>query len=101
MAMSNKRPIEAKIRIQSGQVLVIARSLPIQFQNVYYHVTCRGKAGQEIFSIDADRAKFLDPLGARMMSKGGDPGIRASELIWGWIKGRSEGSWGSITVRSV
>ena len=61
--MSTKRPFEAKIRIRCGQVLLIVRSLPSQFENAYYHVTCRGKAGKEIFSIEADRSESLDLLG--------------------------------------
>jgi len=40
----------------------MARPLRIQFENAYYHVTCRGNAGQEIFSNDADRSAFLDLL---------------------------------------
>ena len=40
----------------------MARPLRIQFENAYYHVTCRGNSGQEIFSDDADRSKFLDLL---------------------------------------
>jgi putative transposase len=40
----------------------MARSLRIQFENAYYHVTCRGNSGQEIFSNDADRLAFLDLL---------------------------------------
>jgi len=41
----------------------MARPLRIQFENAYYHVTCRGNSGQEIFSNDADRSTFLDLLG--------------------------------------
>ncbi len=41
----------------------MARRLRIQFENAYYHVTCRGNARQNIFSSDADRAAFLDLLG--------------------------------------
>jgi putative transposase len=41
----------------------MARPLRIQFENAYYHVTCRGNARQEIFSNDADRSVFLDLLG--------------------------------------
>ncbi len=40
----------------------MARPLRIQFENAYYHVTCRGNAGQEIFSNDTDRSTFLDLL---------------------------------------
>ena len=40
----------------------MARPLRIQFENAYYHVTCRGNSGQEIFSGDADRSAFLDLL---------------------------------------
>jgi REP element-mobilizing transposase RayT len=41
----------------------MARPLRIQFENAYYHVTCRGNARQSIFSTDADRLAFLDLLG--------------------------------------
>ena len=41
----------------------MARPLRIQFENAYYHVTCRGNARQTIFSSDADRSAFLDLLG--------------------------------------
>ncbi|MCX5817527.1 MAG: transposase [Proteobacteria bacterium] len=37
----------------------MARPLRIQFENAYYHVTCRGNAGEPIFSEDYDRRKFL------------------------------------------
>jgi len=40
----------------------MARPLRIQFENAYYHVTCRGNTGQVIFSNDADRSAFLDLL---------------------------------------
>jgi putative transposase len=40
----------------------MARPLRIQFENAYYHATCRGNSGQEIFSTDADRSRFLDLL---------------------------------------
>ena len=40
----------------------MARPLRIQFENAYYHVTCRGNSGQEIFSNDADRSAFLNLL---------------------------------------
>ena len=41
----------------------MARPLRIQFENAYYHVTCRGNARQNIFSSDTDRKVFLDLLG--------------------------------------
>ena len=37
----------------------MARPLRIQFENAYYHVMCRGNAGQQIFSNDQDRSSFL------------------------------------------
>jgi len=40
----------------------MARPLRIQYENAYYHVTCRGNSGQAIFSTDADRSTFLDLL---------------------------------------
>ncbi len=40
----------------------MARPLRIQFENAYYHVTCRGNSGQEVFGNDADREAFLDLL---------------------------------------
>ncbi len=40
----------------------MARPLRIQFENAYYHVTCRGNSRQQIFSNDADRSTFLDLL---------------------------------------
>jgi putative transposase len=40
----------------------MARPLRIQFENAYYHVTCRGNARQNIFSSDADRLAFLNLL---------------------------------------
>ena len=40
----------------------MARPLRIQYENAYYHVTCRGNARQKIFSNDADHSTFLDPL---------------------------------------
>lgn len=40
----------------------MARPLRIQYENAYYHVTCRGNSGQNIFSNDADRSNFLDLL---------------------------------------
>jgi len=44
------------------QILLMARPLRIQFENAYYHVTCRGNARQEIFSNDSDRSVFVDLL---------------------------------------
>jgi REP element-mobilizing transposase RayT len=41
----------------------MARPLRIQYENAYYHVTCRGNARQIIFSSDTDRLAFLDLLG--------------------------------------
>jgi len=41
----------------------MARPLRIQFENAYYHVTCRGNARQNIYSSDADRLAFLGLLG--------------------------------------
>jgi putative transposase len=40
----------------------MARPLRIQYENAYYHVTCRGNSGQAIFSTDADRSTFVDLL---------------------------------------
>jgi REP element-mobilizing transposase RayT len=40
----------------------MARPLRIQYENAYYHVTCRGNARQAIFSSDATRSAFLDLL---------------------------------------
>ena len=40
----------------------MARPLRIQYENAYYHVTCRGNSGQDIFSTDSDRSRFLDLL---------------------------------------
>ena len=40
----------------------MARPLRIQFENAYYHVTCRGNSGQEVFANNADREVFLDLL---------------------------------------
>jgi REP element-mobilizing transposase RayT len=40
----------------------MARPLRIQFENAYYHVTCRGNARQEIFLDDSDRSAFIDLL---------------------------------------
>jgi REP element-mobilizing transposase RayT len=40
----------------------MARPLRIQYENAYYHVTCRGNARQGIFANDQDRSAFLDLL---------------------------------------
>jgi putative transposase len=40
----------------------MARPLRIQFENAYYHVTCRGNARQKIFTKDGDYLEFLDLL---------------------------------------
>jgi len=40
----------------------MARPLRIQFENAYYHVTCRGNARQEIYADDSDRSAFLKLL---------------------------------------
>lgn len=40
----------------------MARPLRIQFENAYYHVTCRGNARQGIFLNDSDRSAFVDLL---------------------------------------
>jgi REP element-mobilizing transposase RayT len=40
----------------------MARPLRIQYENAYYHVTCRGNSGQAIFSNDVDRSTFLELL---------------------------------------
>jgi len=40
----------------------MARPLRIQYENAYYHVTCRGNARQEIFANDQDRSAFLGLL---------------------------------------
>ena len=40
----------------------MARPLRIQFENAYYHVTCRGNARQAIFFNDTDYSTFLDLL---------------------------------------
>jgi REP element-mobilizing transposase RayT len=37
----------------------MARPLRIQFENAYYHVTCRGNARQEIYADHLDRSVFL------------------------------------------
>jgi len=41
----------------------MARPLRIQFENAYYHITCRGNSRQKIFVDDFDRKAFLDLLG--------------------------------------
>jgi len=40
----------------------MARPLRIQYENAYYHVTCRGNASQEIYADDRDRSVFLKLL---------------------------------------
>jgi len=40
----------------------MARPLRIQYENAYYHVTCRGNAREDIFGDDADRNAFLELL---------------------------------------
>ena len=40
----------------------MSRSLRIQYENGYYHVTCRGNARDDIFVDDADRNAFLELL---------------------------------------
>jgi len=40
----------------------MARPLRIQYENAYYHVTCRGNARQEIYADDRDRSVFLKLL---------------------------------------
>ncbi len=37
----------------------MARPLRIQYENAFYHVTCRGNAQETIFSDDQDRKNFL------------------------------------------
>jgi putative transposase len=41
----------------------MARPLRIQFENAYYHITCRGNSRQKISADDFDRKAFLDLLG--------------------------------------
>jgi putative transposase len=41
----------------------MARPLRIQFENAYYHLTCRGNGRQRIFADDSDRKAFLGLLG--------------------------------------
>ena len=41
----------------------MARPLRIQFENAYYHITCRGNSLQKIFADDFDRKVFVDLLG--------------------------------------
>ena len=38
------------------------RLLDVEEMGAYNHVTCRGNSRQKIFSNDADRTAFLDPL---------------------------------------
>lgn len=40
----------------------MARPLRIQFENAYYHVTCRGNARQQIYLNDSDRSAFVNLL---------------------------------------
>jgi len=40
----------------------MAHPLLIQYENAYYHVTCRGNARQEIFANEQDRSAFLEVL---------------------------------------
>lgn len=40
----------------------MARPLRVQYEDAYYHVTCRGNARQEIYARDSDRSTFLDLL---------------------------------------
>ena len=40
----------------------MARPLRIQYENAYYHVTCRGNARQEILGNEEDRSAFLELL---------------------------------------
>lgn len=40
----------------------MARPLRIQFENAYYHITCRGNARERIFLADTDRKRFLELL---------------------------------------
>ncbi|MDD5008302.1 MAG: transposase, partial [Syntrophorhabdaceae bacterium] len=40
----------------------MARPLRIQYENAYYHVTCRGNARARIFLNDYDRKTFIDLL---------------------------------------
>jgi putative transposase len=40
----------------------MSRPLRIQFENAYYHVTCRGNGRQKIFHADYDREKFIEAL---------------------------------------
>jgi len=40
----------------------MARPLGIQYENAYYHVTCRENAQQEIFANEQDCSAFLDLL---------------------------------------
>ena len=40
----------------------MSRPLRVQYENAYYHVTCRGNARQNIFLSDHDRKRFLEIL---------------------------------------
>jgi len=40
----------------------MARPLRIQFEDAYYHLTCRGYSRQDIYETDGDRLAFLDLL---------------------------------------
>jgi len=40
----------------------MARPLRIQYENAYYHVTCRGNAREDIFDDETDRRSFLGLL---------------------------------------
>ena len=40
----------------------MACPLGIQYENAYYHLTCRGNARQEIFEKDEEYSVFLDLL---------------------------------------
>ncbi|OPY91448.1 MAG: Transposase IS200 like protein [Syntrophaceae bacterium PtaU1.Bin231] len=41
----------------------MARPLRSQYENAYYHLTCRGNDRRAIVLSDADRRAFLDQLG--------------------------------------
>ena len=41
----------------------MARPLRIEYENAFYHVTCRGNDRRNIYSSDADRSAFLELLG--------------------------------------
>ncbi|MBM4272279.1 MAG: hypothetical protein FJ139_09025 [Deltaproteobacteria bacterium] len=40
----------------------MTRPFRIQYENAYYHVTCRGNAREKIFLADTDRERFLELL---------------------------------------